>query len=165
MDDDNERPGDERLNVLCENAIRVAKAAPGAVTRVRIRHDGSTVELGWAAPDGTVSAMAPAPVAAAFAVTTADPAEPGQLGDTNVGYVCAPMVGTFYRSPAPDAPPFVQVGDVIDIGAQVGIVEAMKLMNPVEADRACRVVEVLVGDGVPVEYDQRLVAVAPLDAE
>ena len=75
--------------------------------------------------------------------------------------VRAPVVGTFYRAPEPGAPPFVAVGDLIRPGQVVGIVEAMKLMNEVTADQAGRVVEVLVDDGQPVEYDQPLIALEP----
>ena len=71
------------------------------------------------------------------------------------------MVGTFYRAPEPGAAPFVTVGDLVRPGQVVGIVEAMKLMNEVTAERAGRVTEVLVDDGRPVEYDQPLVALDP----
>ncbi|GAA2208730.1 hypothetical protein GCM10009850_041880 [Nonomuraea monospora] len=76
-------------------------------------------------------------------------------------HVCAPMVGTFYWAPEPGAAPFVAVGDTVEKGQQVGIVEAMKLMNPIEADVSGEVVEILVPDGTPVEYGQKLIAVAP----
>jgi len=68
----------------------------------------------------------------------------------------SPIVGTFYRSPAPDAAPFVQVGSVIEPGTVLCIVEAMKLMNEIEADIAGKIVKVLVENGQPVEYDQTL---------
>ncbi len=68
----------------------------------------------------------------------------------------SPIVGTFYRSPAPDAAPFIQVGSVIRPGAVLCIVEAMKLMNEIEADVAGRIVKIMVENGQPVEYDQTL---------
>ncbi|WP_146765387.1 acetyl-CoA carboxylase biotin carboxyl carrier protein, partial [Micromonospora saelicesensis] len=75
--------------------------------------------------------------------------------------VRAPIVGTFYRAPEPGARPFVAVGDLVRPGQPVAIVEAMKLMNEVIADRTGRVAAVLVEDGQPVEYDQPLVELDP----
>ncbi|HEX7573975.1 MAG TPA: acetyl-CoA carboxylase biotin carboxyl carrier protein [Bacteroidota bacterium] len=68
----------------------------------------------------------------------------------------SPIVGTFYRSPAPDAAPFIQVGSVIHPGAVLCIIEAMKLMNEIEADVAGKIVKIMVENGQPVEYDQTL---------
>ena len=73
----------------------------------------------------------------------------------------SPIVGTFYRSPAPDAAPFVQVGSSIETGAVLCIVEAMKLMNEIESDIAGKVVKIIVENGQPVEYDQPLFLVEP----
>lgn len=70
--------------------------------------------------------------------------------------VVAPMVGTFYRAPAPDADPFVEVGDIVEPGQTVCIVEAMKLMNEIEAERRGKVVRILVDNEDPVEYGQPL---------
>jgi acetyl-CoA carboxylase biotin carboxyl carrier protein len=68
----------------------------------------------------------------------------------------SPIVGTFYRSPAPDAAPFVQLGSTIEPGTVLCIVEAMKLMNEIEADVAGKIVKIMVENGQPVEYDQTL---------
>ena len=76
--------------------------------------------------------------------------------DGNVLEVKSPIVGTFYRSSGPDKPPFVKVGDKIDVGSVVCIVEAMKLFNEIESEVAGTVVKVLVEDASPVEYDQPL---------
>lgn len=89
----------------------------------------------------------PAPVAAPAAA--AQPAE-------DLFAVTAPMVGTFYRSPAPDADPFVKVGQTLEVGQTLCIIEAMKLMNEIEAEVAGEIVEVLVENGQPVEYGQKL---------
>ncbi len=75
--------------------------------------------------------------------------------------ILSPMVGTFYRSPAPDEPPFVEVGDRIRSGQAVCIIEAMKLMNEIEAEVSGEVLEVLVQNGEPVEYNQPLMRVTP----
>jgi oxaloacetate decarboxylase alpha subunit len=73
----------------------------------------------------------------------------------------SPMVGTFYRAPAPDAPPFVEVGQDIEVGQVVCILEAMKLMNEIKSEVAGRVVDILVENGSPVEFGQPLFVVQP----
>ncbi|SBW25099.1 hypothetical protein FDG2_4421 [Candidatus Protofrankia californiensis] len=78
-------------------------------------------------------------------------------------YITSPTVGVFYRSPEPGARPFVSEGDTVVAGQQVGIIEVMKLMIPVEADQPGRIVEVLHADGTSVECDERLYAVATTD--
>jgi len=74
----------------------------------------------------------------------------------------APIIGTFYRRPAPDKPPFVEVGDVVKPGDVVCLIEAMKLFNEIESEIHGRIVKVLVEDATPVEYDQPLFLVEPL---
>ena len=76
----------------------------------------------------------------------------------------SPMVGTFYRAPAPDAPPFVEVGQDIEVGQVVCILEAMKLMNEIKSEVAGRVVDVLTENGAPVEFGQPLFVVEPPQA-
>jgi acetyl-CoA carboxylase biotin carboxyl carrier protein len=71
------------------------------------------------------------------------------------------MVGTFYRAPAPDADPFVEAGDLVEVGQTVCIIEAMKLMNEIEAEFKGRVVQVLVENAQPVEFGQKLYLVEP----
>ena len=75
--------------------------------------------------------------------------------------VKSPIIGTFYRRPNPDTDPFVNVGDQIEIGTVVGIVEAMKLFNEIESEVSGKIVKVLVDDMSPVEYDQPLFLVDP----
>lgn len=70
--------------------------------------------------------------------------------------VCSPMVGTLYASPSPDSPPFVTIGQSVKVGDTLCIIEAMKMFNEIEADRAGVIVDVLVNNGDPVEYDQPL---------
>ena len=71
----------------------------------------------------------------------------------------SPMVGTFYKAPSPGAPAFVKVGDRVSKGQTVGIIEAMKIMNEIEAEYDCKIVEILVEDGQPVEFDTPLFVV------
>lgn len=74
-------------------------------------------------------------------------------------FITSPMVGTFYRSPSPGAAPYVSVGDTIKKGQTIGIVEAMKIMNEIEAEFDCKIVEIEVNDAQPVEYGTKLVMV------
>ncbi|MCB0648661.1 MAG: acetyl-CoA carboxylase biotin carboxyl carrier protein [Saprospiraceae bacterium] len=103
-----------------------------------------------------VAAPAPAPVAAAPSAPA-----PAPTADVKLLEVKSPMVGTFYRSPGPDKPPFVQVGDNIAAGSPVCIIEAMKLFNEIESEVTGKIVKVLVEDATPVEYDQVLFLVEP----
>lgn len=86
---------------------------------------------------------------------------PANGPEDNREYIRAPLVGTFHRAEQPGGTPFVEVGDHVEAGTQVGIVEAMKLMNPVEANRSGRVTEFLSLDGAAVEYGQPLIAIVP----
>lgn len=97
--------------------------------------------------------MAAAPVPAPPAPAAAAP----QRSSDQV--VAAPMVGTFYASPAPGAKPFVQIGDEVKVGQVLCIIEAMKMMNQIESDRAGKVTSVLVQNGDPVEFGQPLFAI------
>ncbi|MBI2802379.1 MAG: acetyl-CoA carboxylase biotin carboxyl carrier protein [Gammaproteobacteria bacterium] len=101
-------------------------------------------------PGATVQMMTPAAPVTAVVATPPTPAKP----DGHV--VTAPMVGTFYSSPAPDSPAFVKVGDKVKVGDSLCIIEAMKIMNPIEADRAGTVLSILAENGQPVEFEQPL---------
>jgi acetyl-CoA carboxylase biotin carboxyl carrier protein len=76
--------------------------------------------------------------------------------------ITSPIVGTFYRAPAPDASPYVEVGDIVKPGQVVCIVEAMKLMNEIESDVAGRIVKILIKNEEPVQYNQELFLIEPL---
>ena|SRR5205085_4837553 len=109
-----------------------------------------------AAPTVMAVPAAPAPSAAAPAAALATPPAEGQEGHV----VKAPMVGTFYRSPSPDAKAFVEVGQAVKEGETICIIEAMKLMNEIEADASGSVKAILVENGQPVEYGQPLFILA-----
>jgi acetyl-CoA carboxylase biotin carboxyl carrier protein len=98
--------------------------------------------------------------AATGAAGPVPPAQPAAEGDA-WHYFTAPLVGVFYRAKEPGAQPFADVGDHVVAGQQIAIIEAMKLMLPVEADRDGTITDVLQADGSPVEYGARLFAVAP----
>jgi len=95
-------------------------------------------------------------VQGAPASTPAPPAQEAQANNANTVEVKSPIVGTFYRSPGPDKDVFVKVGDTIEVGSVVCIVEAMKLFNEIESEVAGKIVKILVDDATPVEYDQPL---------
>ena len=84
-----------------------------------------------------------------------------EVSEENYLEVKSPIVGTFYRSPSPDKPVYIKVGDTIDVGSVVCIVEAMKLFNEIESEISGKVVKVMIEDASPVEYDQVLFLVDP----
>ena len=111
-----------------------------------------------------VVAMATAPAAvpqAQPAVSTEKSAKAAEAPAGNTVTIKSPMIGTFYRSPSPDKPSFVNVGDEITPGKVVCIIEAMKLFNEIESEVQGKIVKVLVEDASPVEYDQPLFLVEP----
>lgn len=121
--------------------------------RVRLaKHSGNSVVVQQPGVASLpVVAQAPVPVTQAAAATP-----PASATQTQYHEVRSPIVGTFYRAPAPDAAPFVTVGSSVDSGTVLCIVEAMKLMNEIESDVSGKVAKVLVENGRPVEYDQVL---------
>jgi len=81
----------------------------------------------------------------------------------NTVYIRSPMVGTFFRAPAPDKPPYVQVGDIVQKGQVVCIIEAMKLFNEIQSEVSGKIVRILVENAQPVEYDQPLFEIEPIE--
>ncbi|MER5705258.1 acetyl-CoA carboxylase biotin carboxyl carrier protein [Micromonospora sp. NPDC002296] len=143
-------PDDAVLAGLRRHARALAAELTGPVRRVRLSSGQTALEVEWhGAAEQTPGPPDP----------RAEAAAPG--GETDRAVVRSPIVGTFYRAPEPGAAPFVAVGDLVRPGQVVGIVEAMKLMNEVTADRAGRVTAVLADDAAAVEYDQPLVALEP----
>lgn len=121
---------------------------------VRIsRNTGAPVAM---APPVAVAPAMPTPIAPAAPVAAApEPAAP-----SSANAVKSPMVGTFYRSPSPEAAVFVEVGQTVRVGDVLCIVEAMKMMNHIEADKSGVVQAILVDNGQPVEFDQPLFSIA-----
>lgn len=107
-----------------------------------------------AAPTQVVSA-APVAAAAPAANTTSDPA-PAEPAVNNANAVTSPMVGTFYRASSPDASPFVEVGSQVTVGDTLCIIEAMKMMNEIEAEKSGTVKAILKENGQPVEFGEAL---------
>ncbi len=130
-----------------------------------VEGDFSGIVLKREKAEGAVTQiMAPAPVATpvALANTATDvPADSKPATDENLIYVTSPMVGTFYTAPSPDSPVYAKVGDSIGDDTVVCIVEAMKVMNEIEAEVSGTIVEILVKNAEPVEFGQKLFAVRP----
>lgn len=148
----------ELIKVLGETDIAEVNLESEGV-KVSIKK-GSAFAAAAAVPATPVMAPAAAPAAAAPAPTPEKVEEAPSAGTkANVEYIKAPMVGTFYRTPAPEAPAYVEVGQTVKLGQTVCIVEAMKLMNEIEAEIEGKIVEILVENGQPVEYGQPLFAV------
>jgi acetyl-CoA carboxylase biotin carboxyl carrier protein len=126
-----------------EESVRIARGMQGAPVVTQY------------APAPVPAAAAPTPAPAAAATPAATPAPVAR--DENL--VTAPMVGTFYASPAPGAKSFVEVGQEVRVGQVLCIIEAMKMMNQIESERAGKVVAVLAKNGEPVEFGQPLFAI------
>ena len=144
------------IDLVQESGIGELEITEGE-ERVRIARGGvvTVTPPPAAAPAPAAAAAAPAgkaPAAAAPAAAAAAEAPPGVEGHV----VKSPMVGTFYRAPSPDAKPFVEVGGSVKEGQPICVIEAMKLMNEIEADASGTIKAILVENGQPVEYGQPL---------
>lgn len=137
------------------------------ITELEVQEEEGTVRISRAAPAVAPAAVqyaaapvvAPTPAAAptqAPAAATSEPAAPDELSGH---LVRSPMVGTFYRSPSPEAKAFVEVGQSVKVGDALCIVEAMKMMNRIEADKAGVVKAILINDGDAVEFDEPLIVI------
>lgn len=134
-----------------EESLRIARASPTPM----VTHAYPASYAPPAAAAGTAPPMtAAAPVAAAAAPTQAASAAPAAQPDEHV--VTAPMVGTYYASSAPGAKQFVDLGEEVKVGQVLCIIEAMKMMNQIESDKAGRIKAILVQNSEPVEFGQPL---------
>ena len=131
-----------------EEKITIKKAAPQVSTHV-------------AAQPAPVRLEAPPPAVEPRRETRPPESEPEVESKNGLVPITSPMVGTFYRSPSPSAPPFVDVGDIVTIGQTVCIIEAMKLMNDLPAEVSGRLVRICVENGTTVEYGQPLFMLDP----
>ena len=132
-----------------------------SVDEIEIKEGEESVRISrnTAAPIAMAAPAMPAPVAPVPAALAPAPAAPEAAAPSAANAVKSPMVGTFYRSPSPDAAPFVEVGQSVRAGDVLCIVEAMKMMNQIEADRAGTVTAIHAENGEPVEFDQPLITV------
>lgn len=141
------------------NAL-ITKFDESGLSKIKINKEGFEIEMEKATSvvAAPVAAAAPAPVApvAAPAAVATEAVAPAEFSGEAI---LSPMVGTYYSAPSPDSPAFVKVGDTVKKGQVVAILEAMKIMNELEAEFDCKIVEVLVQDGQAVEYDMPIFAV------
>ena len=137
------------------------------VSEFHFKDEAQTLRLRLGPPPAVASAHLPGAVAAPVAMAAPAPAAaaasaPAEAsGDEGLVVVESPMVGTFYRSPSPGAPSFVEVGDSVGPGKTLCIVEAMKLMNEIEAEVAGTVVEIVADNAQPVQFGQALIKIRP----
>lgn len=144
---------DQLVTVLREQVLALCAQSSRPPSIVRMSARDVAVEVEW------THVVSPAEPAAVVPVVT----EEGVAADaTRTFPLCAGTVGTFYSAPEPGAKAFVTEGDTVVAGQQVGIIEAMKLMIPVESDLPGRVVEVLVDNGTSVEHSQPLMLLEPV---
>ena len=156
------KSGATEVKIETEDLKLTVKAPPkGKTTETIVQQVAVPTPMPAAAPVAqapVTQVAAPAPAPAPAPATQTENKE-----ETNGNYIeiKSPMVGTFYRKPSPDKPPFVNVGDNIKPGDVICIVEAMKLFNEIEAEVSGKIVKVLVDDATPVEFDQPLFLVEP----
>lgn len=143
--------GDNGIERICAAAMRLVSVLAQPPVELKLRDGSVVLEMSWPVVSG------PHGVPAAEAAMTPDT----QQDPAMVELVRAPLIGTFYRASEPGTQPFVSIGDMVEVGQQIGIVESMKLMNVIESEVSGRVVEILVTDATPVEFDQPLIALAP----
>ncbi|EGR2797649.1 acetyl-CoA carboxylase, biotin carboxyl carrier protein [Vibrio navarrensis] len=144
------------IELVEESGIAELEISEGEES-VRISRHGQMMAAPAPIHYAAAPAAAPAPVAAA---PVAEAAPAAAAPAVSAGHkVLSPMVGTFYRSPSPDSKAFIEVGQSVKAGDTLCIVEAMKMMNQIEADKSGVVTAILVEDGQPVEFDQPLVVI------
>ena len=133
----------------------IAMFAEANVSKIKIKEkDGFEIEL-----ERDMQCEAPAPVTPAPQPINVNVVNEAQPNKRNKPTLNSPMVGTYYQAPSPGAAPFVKVGSSVKKGDTIGIIEAMKIMNEIQAEYDCRITEVLVADGQPVEFDMPLFVV------
>jgi acetyl-CoA carboxylase biotin carboxyl carrier protein len=156
----NQKELKELIDFLIEKDITEFELERGDV-KVRIKRAGDA----GTPTDGRLVAVHPAAPESVGASPAVQPPVPPAVkppdAEEALHMVRSPIVGTFYESPTPGSPPFVKVGDVVEVGQLLCIVEAMKLMNEIESDVAGEVVKKLIANGQPIEYGQELFAIRP----
>ncbi len=146
------KEGDFELNVVKKQSTTIISDPNQIITNVLPDQTEQT----------SVISASPQPLPESEKTTTTEKTPPAfNIKPDNWREITSPMVGTFYRAPAPGEPAFVEIGDKVSVGQVVCIIEAMKLMNEIEAEVVGKVVEIAVENGQPVEYGQTLLWIAP----
>jgi acetyl-CoA carboxylase biotin carboxyl carrier protein len=148
------KEGDFELLIRTKDYHKAGKQTTGPVIQAPVV---TAPAVPGVAPE--IPAVAPAPAAQSMEAPAVASGESGK--DSKLIDIKSPIVGTFYRSPSPDKEPYVKIGDHIDVGSVVCIVEAMKLFNEIESEVSGKIVEIVAEDSSPVEYDQVLFRVQP----
>ncbi len=159
----NQKEIKELIEFLIEKDIAEFELERGDV-KLRVKRGGAHT-VAHARPEVPyVVPAAPVAVPASQAAPTSSPAAPEAApppAEEKLHIVKSPIVGTFYEAPSPGAPPFVKVGDTVELGQVLCIVEAMKLLNEIESDVAGEIVKKMASNGQPIEYGQELFAIRP----
>ena len=158
----NQKELKELIEFLIEKDIAEFELERGDV-KVKIKRAGEqTIVHSHADPRYFAVPAAPSPVAATPAASQPSPSAPAAPApEQGLHTVKSPIVGTFYEAPSPGAPPFAKVGDVVELGQVLCIVEAMKLLNEIESDVAGEIVKKFATNGQPIEYGQELFVIRP----
>jgi acetyl-CoA carboxylase biotin carboxyl carrier protein len=163
----NQREIKELIEFLVEQDIAEFELERGDL-KLRVRRGGESAASRAAEQTHVIVPLPgtpPAAIAPAAGVPVAPPTQavaattPAASEEAGLHVVKSPIVGTFFEAPSPGSPPFVKVGDVVELGSVLCIVEAMKLMNEIESDMAGEIAKKLVANGQPVEYGQALFAI------
>lgn len=141
----------DMINLMNENNL----------TELEIEKEGVRIRLKKGVSGGYEKVMEISPHAAPAAHPEAMPKASEEAKKTNTVEIKAPMVGTFYRAPSPEAPPYVNIGDMVDVGQVICIIEAMKLMNEIKSEVKGKVVDIQVENAEPVEFGQGLFVIEP----
>lgn len=149
------------FELTVRRSLQVSQVTPPMSDPARFRERGPELLSPELSEVGFSETAAVVPSSGGSRTSPSVGAAPPPGNDRRLQEIPSPMVGTFYRAPAPDESPFVEVGDRIRAGQTVCIIEAMKLMNEIEAEFAGEIVEILVQNGEPVEYGQPLMRVNP----
>lgn len=153
----------ELFRSLCQETHALLAKVGGSVQRLAVQAGAHSIVVEWAPAQVTgTTPLAPSAVAGSGAVREVHASGSEEPASTGRHAVVAPLVGTFYRCPEPGAKPFVEVGDVLEPSQEIGIIEAMKIMNRIVTDQPGQVVEFAVEDGEMVEFAQVIVYLDPV---
>lgn len=144
----------EQVSSLVKEFIQMMQS--GNIARLELEHGDLKLSLRAHEEAGFIGASVPAPTLRALQQPTASAPE-----NDGLHTITAPMIGTYYDTPAPGEPPFVSIGDHVEEGQTIGIIEAMKIMNEIAADRAGTVIALVATSGATVEYGSPLVRLEP----
>jgi len=145
----------EMINLMNDNGLLELEIEKDGM-RIRLKKSGSLAEHAGSPIIVEREKITPAGPQTKMAL------EPVEKSATNTIEIKAPMVGTFYRAPSPKGPPFIEAGQVIEVGQVICIIEAMKLMNEIKSEIKGKVVEILVDNAEPVEFGQSMLLIEPV---